>query len=78
MNFIDTAASRETSPEIMSAILAVAGGDDTRADRVWNEPTIEEALAVWEIVTSNGVRNPSEYCWGADGARWASQLGVDR
>lgn len=68
--FIDTAASRKTSPEIMEAILYVAGGNDTEAKRVWADPTVEETLAIWERVTKNGLLDSEEFCWGASGSAW--------
>lgn len=76
MNFVDTAASRETDPAVMEAIRIVAGSDSA-AERVWADPTAEEALAIWERVTNNGLRDSSEYCWGAAGSKWAAELGLD-
>ena len=76
MKFIDTASSRETSVEIMEAILAVAGSE-TEAARVWDAPTYPEALAIWERVTSNGLRDSTDYCWGAAGSDWAAENGID-
>lgn len=72
--FIQTAAARETSPEIMEAIRAVAG-DDVGAVRVWEAPTHDETLAVWERVTKNGLRDSTDYCWGASGSKWAADRG---
>ena len=74
--FITTADSRETSAEIMEAILVVAGSDAASV-RVWEEPTYEEALAVWERVTNNGLIPSADYCWGASGSRWASAVGIE-
>lgn len=68
--FIDTADSRETSTEIMEAIWYVSGRNEAEAVRVWEAPTEEEVTAIWERVTSNGVRQASEYCWGAAGSAW--------
>lgn len=73
--FIATAASRETSDEIMSAIAQLAVNDDDAA-RIWEEPTEAEALAIWEIVTGNGLRDSADYCWGAAGSGWARDLGI--
>lgn len=72
--FIETADSRETSKEIMEAIMFVAGGDSSEAVRIWEEPTEAELLAIWERVTQNGLHDASEYCWGADGSKWASSI----
>lgn len=75
-NFIDTADSRNTSREIMEAIRAIAGGD-TAAILMWNEPTHEQTLAVWERVTNNGQRDSTDYCWGASGSAWAAAAGIE-
>lgn len=75
-DFISTADSRETSVEIMEAILAVAGSQSA-AVRVWDEPTYEETLAVWERVTKNGLRDSTDYCWGAAGSAWAAAAGIE-
>lgn len=75
-NFVDEAASRETSDEIMQAIDWLARHDYDESVRIWEEPTYEEALAIWERVTSNGVRRSSDYCWGAEGSRWAAASGL--
>jgi hypothetical protein len=75
-DFISTAASRETSVEIMEAIRAVTGNDHA-ALRAWEAPTYEEALAVWERVTKNGNGDSTEYCWGAAGRDWAAAYGIE-
>ena len=49
--FIESSESRETSVELMEAILYVAGSEDA-AERVWEDPTAAEALAIWERVTN--------------------------
>ena len=76
MNFIETADSRETSTEIMEAIRAVAGSE-TAAVRVWECPSYEESLAVWERVTNNGNADSTDYCWGTSGSKWASAVGIE-
>ena len=85
-NFIDTADARETSQEIMSAILWVARGrdaeriwadpseDETEAERIWAAPSEAEMLAIWERVTKNGLIDASEFCWGASGSDWANNV----
>lgn len=75
--FLETAENRKTSMEIMEAILAVAGGDEQVAERVWDLPTQEEGIAIWERVTDNGLRDDSDYHWGAYGDRWAYDLGIN-
>jgi len=73
--FIESAESRETSPELMAAILYVAGNNDDEAVRVWKEPAPHELLAVWERVTKNGLIESTEFCWGASGSNWAEGFG---
>ena len=73
-NFIESAASRETSVELMEAIHFVAGRNDAEAVRVWEEPTEAELLAVWKRVTKNGLIAADEFCWGAAGSNWADGI----
>jgi len=70
-NFVATAASRETSEELMRAILTVAANDETEAARVWESPTDAELCAIVEIVTKNGMFETSDFCWGVNGTNWA-------
>lgn len=72
--FTETSDSRETSTEIMEAILYVAGGNETEAVRVWEAPTEAEMIAIWERVTNNGLHDETQFCWGAAGSRWASGI----
>ena len=74
-SFIETAASRETSEELMEAILRVAGNDENRATKIWEDgPTDAELVAIVEIVTGNGRTKTTDYCWGAAGTQWEQQL----
>ena len=75
-NFIESANSRETSVELMEAILYVADKSEAAAVRIWEEPTQAEALAIWERVTKNGLIDSADFCWGAAGSRWAHDMGV--
>lgn len=72
--FIETGDSRQTSEAVMSAIAFVAGGDTETAVRIWEEPTEQELLAIWERVTNNGEKNASEFCWGAEGSKWHESI----
>ena len=72
ISFIECASSRETSVEIMDAILWLARGDETEAVRIWEAPTDREMLALWERVTKNGLVSADEFCWGAAGSKWAA------
>ncbi len=70
--FVESADAKETSTEIMEAILYTAGGDGTQAERIWGDPTESEMIVIWERVTKNGLNNSSEFFWGAEGNSWAS------
>jgi hypothetical protein len=74
-DFIASAASRETSPEIMRAIAFFARTLD-EAVLVWEEGAeltgVCTDLDIWEHVTGNGLRPATDYCWGASGSRWWS------
>lgn len=71
-NFLDTAAARETSPELMEAILFAAGGDETRAESIWSDgPTDAERVCIIERATANGLHETTDFVWGTAGANWA-------
>jgi hypothetical protein len=72
--FTATADSRETSQEIIDAIWEVSGKNEAEAVRVWESPREEEVGAIWEIVTKNGLRKATDYCWGTNGSRWYEAL----
>lgn len=69
--FVESAASRETSKEIMEAILKVAGGNEAFAEEIWEHPRNEEMVAIVEIVTNNGMHETTDFVWGAAGQDWA-------
>jgi hypothetical protein len=71
MKFLDSGDSRETSQEIINAIWSISKTD---AERIWSEPDQDELLAIWEIVTGNGSRATTDYCWGASGTQWGDAL----
>lgn len=73
-DFLKSADSRETSAELMEAILFVAGGNEARAVRIWEDPSERELVNIWERVTKNGLIDASEFCWGAEGSRWAKSI----
>lgn len=75
--FLQESESRETSPEILEACWCVSDRTYDGADRVWGDPTDEEALSIWESVTRNGLRPSSEFFWGAAGSKWARQFGLE-
>lgn len=75
-DFIATGEIRKTSPEIMEAITFFARNLD-EAERVWKGEglgRICHLVDVWEYVTGNGMRNASDYVWGADGDQWFPTL----
>jgi len=71
-DFIETADSRETSHELMEAILFAAGGDAERAEHIWeNGANDAELVCIVERVTKNGLHETTDFVWGAAGANWA-------
>ena len=75
--FLDSADSRETSPKLMAAILKVAGSEND-AVKVWEAPTEDQKIAIWEVVTKNGLIDASELCWGESGDSWAEEITAER
>ena len=72
--FIESGTSRETSQEIIDAIWSISDKTDADASRVWTEPDPDELLAIWEIVTGNGLRSAADYTWGASGYQWGESV----
>ena len=73
-DFIATAASRETSEEIMEAI-AFCARDEAEAVKIWEDcPGREFLTAIVEIVTNNGMLETTDFEWGAMGSDWENQL----
>lgn len=72
-SFLETGESRQTCPEIMQAIMDIAHTDEI-AVRIWEQPTESELIAIWEIVTTNGLHPATDYCWGAAGCDWAPTI----
>ena len=72
--FLRSGDSRETSQEIINAIWSLSRGDEVESERIWTEPDPEELLAIWEIVTGNGLHAAAEYCWGASGYQWGDAI----
>jgi hypothetical protein len=72
--FIATADARETSPEVMQAIVFFAR-DAAEAEAIWDGSAIGVAcdlVDIWEHATNNGA-NDVNLCWGAEGERWAER-----
>ena len=72
--FLDSADSRETSIELMEAILKTARDNEVEAVSIWEDPTEEQLIAVWEVVTKNGLSDASEFCWGESVDSWAEDI----
>ena len=56
---------RNTSIEVAEAILFIASGEKD-ADRIWEDATDAEILAIWEYATNNGLHDDSDLYWGID------------
>jgi hypothetical protein len=70
--FLATASSRETSPELMEAILFAAGGNEEIAESIWTHgPNSAELVCIVERVTKNGLHKTTDFNWGAAGGNWA-------
>lgn len=75
-NFIDSAASRETSPQIMQAIVFFARNEQ-EAQAIWEGDglgTHFHASDFWEAATNNGAIDAEDLYWGASGSRWWAQM----
>ena len=70
--FVASAASRETSPEIMEAIAWLAR-DTGEAVALWADgfSPCGAVVDVQEIATKNGRFNARDFVWGAAGNAWA-------
>jgi hypothetical protein len=76
--FIETAASRETSTCVMQAITFFAR-DINEAEDFWNgdfEDVEIDELDIWERATGNGVKSV-DLSWGDAGERWATDFTVE-
>lgn len=70
--FIESAESRETSPELMEAIFEVAGGDEELAEQIWeNGATRSQRDQIISIVTADG-SSTEDFNWGAEEDHWAT------
>ena len=76
VEFIASGASRETSQEIMEAIVFFSR-NRFEAEELWNGDgfgRICNLSDLWERVTKNGLIDPSKYHWGVNGTRWWDEL----
>ena len=73
--FIATAASRDTSIEVMRAI-AFFARDLSEAEAIWDGDAIDCTMQdILENATSNGARIV-DLCWGDAGEAWADDFAV--
>jgi hypothetical protein len=74
--FIASGDSRETSKEIMESIAFFARNAE-EAEELWNGEglgQIANLSDIWEHVTRNGLRDATNYVWGAAGSNWATEI----
>ena len=72
-DFIATAHSRETSAEIMMAIVFFAH-DLAEAEKIWADGVLGGVVTMfdlWENITKNGAISSGEFYWGAASDQWA-------
>lgn len=63
--FLTSGDSRETSPEVMEAIMDLASAyPNPDPVRIWEAPTESECVAIWEMVTKNGLLSDRDFHWG--------------
>ena len=57
------ADSLRTSEEVLEAIMDLET-EDRGYRSIWDDPTREEVIAIWERVTGNGNRDAQDFFWG--------------
>lgn len=73
--FIATSDSRETSPEVMTAI-AFFAHNEVEAEAIWNgdlEGKAWDITGIWENATNNGLIDAETIYWG--GRRFDQAIG---
>lgn len=58
------AQTHETDDRIAEAIGYLADGDTNVAERIWQEPTDDEIIEIWERATRHGLYDDREMQWG--------------
>lgn len=74
--FVASGPSRETSPEIMEAIVFFARSE-AEAEALWEGDgfgRVCHPTDLWEHVTNNGLRDPEEFVWGVTGSNWWEEI----
>lgn len=64
--WVGSAESRETSPEIMRAIHRIGLGDAGTCEGIWRAPTNHQINEIAAALDGT----PSEYFWGSQGRDW--------
>jgi hypothetical protein len=59
------ANSHETDERVAEAIFFLARSE-TEAERIWQDPTEAEWLAIWQRATQNGQLDGTELNWGEE------------
>ena len=55
---------RKTDIEVAEAIFYVASHQENVAERIWQDPSEAEVIAIWEYVTCNGLHDAADFNWG--------------
>jgi hypothetical protein len=58
------AITHEVDERIAEAIGYLADGDTNVAERIWQEPTDAEIIAIYERATENGLEDENDMRWG--------------
>lgn len=75
-NFLNSATSRETSQQILDSIWSISSNSEIEAVRIWADPTINETIAIWALVTKNGKCSSMDFLWGENGPSWANYIEI--
>jgi hypothetical protein len=60
------AHTHETDIEIVESIANLASYDRFEMQRMWQDPTEAEIIAIWEDVTNNGQHDDTLMAWGIE------------
>jgi hypothetical protein len=69
-----TPENSETSPEILDAIARCTDGESAHIASIWDDPSDEELLSIWQHVTQNGLMDSHAFTWGTMGRNWADDI----
>ena len=74
-DFLNSAASRETSQEIIDAIWKLAGGDEKLAKKIWNAPSEPQQVDILDMIKELG--DPEDFVWGDHGDQWQHRFAYE-